>query len=449
MTRLTDTIVGDAYRSDFHWQVLEDLVDLETRMAGQQGEKDGAELLEGYFEAVGLRDVHLDEFDIDGWWRGTSSLETAGSHSQRYDRDYQVIALPGTPAGTAEGELVDVGYGRPEDFESADCDGKIVLASSETPEGYGRWIHRMEKYVTAANAGAVGFVFTNHIEGCLPPTGEVGYDNRPGPIPAVGVSKELGARLARHAADAEDGDLSVTVDVDCRNEPSTSVNVVGDIGPDTNEMVLVTAHVDTHDIAEGANDNGAGSVLATEVGRLLARIEDDLETRVRVVVFGSEEIGLKGAYHAMNTYDLDAVKCIVNIDGAGRDRTLSVNANEFDELLDAFEAVTDERSIPLVSSNTVSPHGDQWAFVQEGVPGAMVSSTNPNKSGRGWGHTHADTLDKIDIRDLREHAVTVADVVCALTEPDRDVPSRSREDTRDLIDDGYEQELKLGGRWSY
>ena len=394
-------------------------------MAGQKEEKEGANILEGYFEEIGLRNVHLDEFDIDGWWRGSSSIETGGSHDQRYEKDYQVIALPGTPAGTGEGELVDVGYGRPEDFERADCDGKIVMASSETPDDFGRWIHRMEKYVSAANAGAVGFIFRNHIGGCLPPTGEVGYDNRPGPIPAVGVSKELGARLARHA---EGDDLSVTVDVDCRNEPSTSVNVVGDLGPDTDEMVLLTAHVDTHDIAEGANDNGAGSVLATEAGRLLTRIEDELETRVRVLVFGSEEIGLQGAYHAMNSYDLDAVKCVVNIDGAGRDRTLSVNANEFDEVLDAFETVTDEASIPLVSSNTVSPHGDQWAFVQEGVPGVMVSSTNPDKSGRGWGHTHADTLDKIDIRDLREHAVTIANAVCKLSETDCDVPSRSRED---------------------
>ncbi|WP_231186487.1 M28 family peptidase [Haladaptatus sp. DYF46] len=446
MPRLPDAVVGDAYRSDFSWRVLEDLVDLETRMAGQKEEKEGAKILEGYFEEVGLRNVHLDEFEIDGWWRGSSSIVTGGSHDQRYGKDYQVIALPGTPAGTGDGELVDVGYGRPEDFERADCDGNVVMASSETPDDFGRWIHRMEKYVSAANAGAVGFIFRNHIGGCLPPTGEVGYDNRPGPIPAVGVSKELGARLTRHA---EDGDLSVTVDVDCRNEPSTSVNAVGDLGPDTDEMVLLTAHVDTHDIAEGANDNGAGSVLATEAGRLLAQIEDELETRVRVLVFGSEEIGLQGAYHAMNTYDLNAVKCIVNIDGAGRDRTLSVNANEFDEVLDAFEAVTDERSIPLVSSNSVSPHGDQWAFVQEGVPGVMVSSTNPDKSGRGWGHTHADTLDKIDIRDLREHAVTIADAVCTLTEADREVPSRSREDTRDLIDDGYEKELKLGGRWAY
>lgn len=446
MARLDNETIGNAYTSDFAWELLEDLVDLETRMAGQAEEHDGAAILRDRFERIGLRDVHLDEFDIDGWWRGSSAIETSGAHDQRYEKDYQVIALPGTPAGTVEGNLVDVGDGRPEDFEATDCEGRIVMASSETPENYGRWIHRMEKYVTAADAGASAFVFSNHVEGCLPPTGEVGYNNRPGPIPAVGVSKEVGARLGRHA---DRGRLDVSVDVACRNEPSTSVNVAGDVGPETDEMVLVTAHVDTHDIAEGANDNGAGSVLATEVGRLLKRVEDDLETRVRILVFGSEEIGLKGAYHAAERYDLDAVRCIANIDGARRARTLSVNANGFDGVLAAFETVAEEHSIPLDVSNTVSPHGDQWAFVQEGVPGAMISSTNVTGSGRGWGHTHADTLDKIDVRDLREHAVTVAEAVCALAGDRVEVTSRSRDDTRALVDEGYEQELRLGGRWPY
>lgn len=166
-------------------------------------------------------------------------------------------------------------------------------------------------------------------------------------------------------------------------------------------------------------------------------------------MFGSEEIGLRGAYHLGDTIDLNSVKAVLNIDGAGRDRTLSVGTNQFDELASIFKEVSDELSIPLKTNTTVSPHGDQWAFVQEGVPGAMISSTNSDKSGRGWGHTHADTLDKIDIRDLRAHAISIGNAVCAAAADDRAIPRRSREETRDLIDEGYEQELKIGGRWLY
>ena len=445
MARLPNAAVGDAYTSTYAYDLLEDLVDIGNRMAGQEGETEGAKRVAESYRDVGLRNVHLDEFEIPGWWRGRSSLVVDGPSSRTCEADHEVIALPGSPSGEVTADLVDVGHGRPTDFEEADLDGAVAMASSATPDDYGRWIHRMEKYCYAIDNGAVGFVFRNHIDGCLPPTGEVGYNNRPGPIPAVGVSKEVGATLERDAADGAE----VTLDVDCQNEPTTSRNVSGELGPDTDEVVLLTAHVDAHDIAPGANDNGAGTVLVAEVARLLKRVEDDLETRVRCVVFGSEEIGLRGAYHLAETIDLDAVKAVLNIDGAGRDRTLKVRTNQFAALDDLFETVTDELRVPVSVDTTVSPHGDQWAFAQEGVPGVMISSTNPNKSGRGWGHTHADTLDKIDIRDLRSHAVAVGNAVCAAAEPGREIPSRTPAETKRRIDPGYEQELKIGGRWPY
>jgi Zn-dependent M28 family amino/carboxypeptidase len=445
MTLLPAEVIGDAYTSTYHWGLLSDLVDVGNRMAGQEGEAEAADRVAGAFEEIGLRNVAVDEFEIPGWWRGSSRIVTGGAHDETYDADYQVIGLPGTPSGDAEAELVDVSYGRPEDFEAADLDGKVAMASSETPDDYGRWLHRMEKYVSAVEQGAVAFVFRNHVEGALPPTGEIGYNNRPGPIPAVGVSREVGARLRRHA---DRGDLSVRVDVEARNEPATSRNVVGELGPDTDEVVLLTSHVDAHDIAEGANDNGAGTALVAEVARLLKQVEDDLETRVRFVPFGSEEIGLRGAYHSADRLELDDVKCVVNVDGAGNSRTLALRANEFSELSALFEAVTEDLDVPMQSSDTISPHGDQWAFVQEGVPAVMTASAS-GENGRGWGHTHADTLDKLDVRDLRDLAIILGSAVFAAAEADREFPHRSREETREMIDEGYEQELKKGGRWPY
>jgi Zn-dependent M28 family amino/carboxypeptidase len=239
--------------------------------------------------------------------------------------------------------------------------------------------------------------------------------------------------------------------VDCRNEETTSRNVEAVVGPDESEAdeeVLVTAHVDAHDIAEGAGDNGVGSVLVAEVGRLLARVEDDLDTRIRFVTFGSEEIGLWGAYHWAESHDLDSVKAVLNVDGAGNSRNLGIGANEFDALADVFEAVTNDLGAPLSRRDTISPHGDQWAFVQEGVP-AVMAYTESEGSGRGWGHTHADTLDKLDVRDLRAVAVQLAEAALEVADANREIPQKSREEIRDAIDEGYVQELKRGGRWPY
>jgi Zn-dependent M28 family amino/carboxypeptidase len=446
MTRLPDEVVGDAYTSSFAWETLEELVEVGNRMAGQAGEAEGAQVIADAFADAGLREVEIDEFDVPGWWRGSSSLELDEPHARRYEGDHEVIALPGTPAGAAEGEVVDVGCGTPEEFENADVEGKIAMASSRTPDDSDRWIHRMEKYVAAAEAGADGFVFRNHVEGCLPPTGEVGYHNRPGPIPAVGVSAEVGSRLARYCADDE---ASASLTVECRNEPATSRNVEAVVGPENADReVLVTAHVDAHDIAEGANDNGAGSALVAEIGRLLAQVADDLDTRVRLLTFGSEEIGLWGAYHWAETHDLDGVKAVVNLDGAGNSRNIAVGANQFDDLAAVFEDVTDDLDAPLSRHDTISPHGDQWAFVQEGVP-AVMTHTESESSGRGWGHTHADTLDKLDPRDLRAVAATVAECVLELADDEREIAQKSREEIRDTIDEGYVEELKRGGRWPY
>ncbi|WP_313694509.1 M28 family peptidase [Halorarum halobium] len=441
---LPDAVVGDARTSGFAWDTLTDLVDVGNRMAGQEGERNGAMVVRDAFADAGLCDPHVEEFEIPGWWRGDSVLEIHEPSERVHAGQQDVLALPGCPAGEATGTVVDVGDGTYEEFEARadDLDGAVALASSNTPEEADRWIHRMEKYVNAADHGAVAFLFRNHVEGSVPPTGEVGYHQRPGPIPALGVSREVGARLARYA---EEG-CEVTVSVDCRNEPTSSRNVVADVGPDTEEAVLLTAHVDAHDISDGANDNGAGSALVAEVGRLLADV--DLDTRVRCITFGSEEIGLWGAYHAAETLDLDSVKCVVNLDGAGSSRSLRVGSNGFDSVESVFADVTDDLNAPLVTDDTVSPHGDQWAFVQEGVP-AVMTSTVSESSGRGWGHTHADTLDKLDPRDLPDVAVLVAEAVARLASDDAETPHRTRSEMAEAIDDGYVQELKMGGRWPY
>ena len=465
MVELPDRVVGDARTSDFGWALLTDLTDIGNRMAGSAGERRGAERVVDAYEAAGLRNAGLVEFEIPGWWRGDSALSVSGPVERRHDGSHETVALPGTPAGDVTAPLVDVGDGTYDEFEAAgdELEGAIAMASSRTPDSHDRWLHRMEKYVNAAEHGAVGFVFRNHIEGSLPPTGEIGYHNRPGPIPAVGVSKEVGERLARLAAKTDGeaergaGDGSrpeVTIEVDCRNEPTTSVNAVAEVGPDTDEAVLLTAHVDAHDVSDGANDNGAGSALVAEVGRLLGTVEDDLDTRVRLVTFGSEEIGLWGAYHTAETTPKEEIECVVNLDGACSSRDLRVGTNGFEGMAETFEAVADAFATPISTGETISPHGDQWAFVQEGIP-AVMASTSSDGSGRGWGHTHADTLDKLDPRDLREVATLVAEATYRFatdgtkgTEQPT-VEHRSRESIRDAIDEGYERELKTGGRWPY
>jgi Zn-dependent M28 family amino/carboxypeptidase len=433
--------IGRTFTSDTGWNHLETLVDIRDRMAGTDGERAAADATRDALAAF-CDDVWLDEFDVQGWERETARVEAAG---ETFDERDEVIALPRSPAIAATGEFVDVGFGLPADFESADVEGRVVMVDSNVPSWFDRHIHRREKYYHAVEGGAVAFVYKNHVEGCLPPTGSVGKAADPiGAIPAVGVSKETGARLARRATGTP-----VTVDVDAHIADATSQNVHGVLGPDTAEEVLVTSHVDAHDIAEGAMDNGAGTAMVVEVARILAERANELDTRVHVIAFGSEEVGLAGAAFDAATRDLDAITTVLNFDGVVRGRTLKFYTHAFDALQDAAEAIGERYGHPITTTPEQGPHSDHWEYVKWGVPGYHVVSETGD-AGRGWGHTHADTLDKLEKRDLREQAILLADLAVDLAADEFTVAHASTDDIAAALErEDLAEGMRITGDWPY
>ncbi|MBP1921678.1 Zn-dependent M28 family amino/carboxypeptidase [Halorubrum alkaliphilum] len=437
--------IGDTFTSDVGWNHLEALADVGNRMAGSDGERAGLELTRDAFAAVGARNARIEAFEIQGWERGDSAVSRDGDTLAAGDGS--CIALPRSPDATATGELVDVGYGTPEEFESAaaEIEDSIVVVSTTVPDEFDRFVHRREKYYRAVDAGAAGFVFANHVEGGLPPTGSIGSETEPiGAIPAVGVSKEAGARLTRRYEGEE-----VTVDIDCATPDATSGTAFAELGPDTDEYLLVSSHVDAHDIAEGAMDNGAGTATIVEVARALADREGELETRVRFAAFGAEEVGLVGSSKTADGVDPGAVGAVVNVDSNVFGRTLKLDHHGFDELEAAGERLRERFDHPVALGGEIVPHSDHWPFVQRGIPGYMVSGETEDR-GRGWGHTAADTLDKLDVRNLREQSILLTALVVDLG---REGVSVDRGDTdriaAELESTGAATGMKLTGDWPF
>ncbi len=430
--------IGETFKSDVGWDHLEALVDVGSRMAGSEGEREGAELTREALSAVGARNARLEPFEIQGWSRGGSSIETA-------DERLGCIALPRSPAETVEGELVDVGYGLPAEFEAADLEGAIAVVRSDVPAHYDRYLHRREKYYHAVEAGAAAFVYRNHVEGQLPPTGSVGTAEAPiGEVPAVGVSKEVGARLIRRSAGEP-----VAVSVDAEIGDAESANVHAELGPETDERLLVTSHVDAHDVAEGALDNGAGTATVIEVANALASRQEELGCRVEFVAYGAEEVGLVGSSHHADGVDPDLIRAVVNNDGVVRGRTLEFYTHGFPELADAAEAVADRFGHPVETIPRLGPHSDHWPFVVDGIPGYHVMSVTDG-IGRGFGHTAADTLDKLDRRNLRESAILLTELVVELAGEGVEVPRRERaEIAAELEAQGLATGMKVTGDWPY
>lgn len=180
-------------------------------------------------------------------------------------------------------------------------------------------------------------------------------DERPpiAEIPAVTVSKEVGDRLARRW----DGE-AVTIDVEADSHETTSQNVHADVGPDTGAVVLMTSHVDAYDLGEGAVDNGSGTAVLVEILRALTKREDELDTRVHLILYGAEEVGIVGSRLNAERRDPDDVVAMLNIDGIGHGRTLDLFTHGFDGLDSAAETVADRFTHPIETTPTLKINAD-------------------------------------------------------------------------------------------
>jgi Zn-dependent M28 family amino/carboxypeptidase len=442
------------------WALLGELTGLGSRMAGSEGERRTADLLADRLAAAGARAVRREPFSMPVWTRGETDLTVLAPD----ERPFEAIALPYSPAGTVTGPLVDVGYGTPEEVDAADVAGAVAVASTTTPPGE-RFVHRMEKYGHAVDAGAAGFVFVNHVTGQLPPTGSLRVDGE-APVPAVGVSAETGEWLREYA----DREGRLRYEVAATTAPGESGNVRGRV-PATGERdggsggaepdspagsgsgdgtgdVLLVAHYDAHDVGEGALDNGCGVAVVATAVRLLAAPETHLANGVRVAFLGAEEAGLVGAERLAERLDPDAVRAVVNVDGAGRNRDPIALTHASAATGAAVERVSDRTRQPVQVDDRPHPFSDHWPFVRRGVPAVQFHSDSGER-GRGWTHTRADTRDKIDDRDVREHAVLVALVVAELARTDRaDLPRLSGRELRAAFrEESFEPGMRAAGMW--
>jgi Zn-dependent M28 family amino/carboxypeptidase len=424
MNETTERLLGRAVSDPFPETFLTDLTDIENRMGGHPGERRAATLVTEAFDDAGLR-VEEVTFEIRRWNRGRTDLRAGRPGGD--SRTFEAVALPYTPPGDFRAPLADAGHGTPDELDAASISGTVVLA--EQGGGTDRHVHRMEKFGHAATGGAAAFVLINDTPGGLPVTGTLRFGEIAA-IPGVGVSKETGERLRRYA----EAGGEATLRVEASTEPAESRNVLGWLGPDTGDPVLVVAHYDAHDVGDGALDNGCGVTIAVEIARLLAAHEADLDRPVCVAAVSCEETGLLGSEALAEHLDPEGVHAVLNVDGAGRARNLRAYTHDSEAVETLARRVVGSVNQPLGVEPRPHPYSDHWPFLRAGVPALQLHS-EPADETAAWGprgtpvvHTRADTLDKVELRNVREHAGLAALLVRALTREE----ALPRVDTGDL-----------------
>lgn len=395
-------MVGDIYTSR---EVMDNLTvlcdDFGSRFAGTPEERKAAEFIAETFGRYGLNDVRLESYPYAGWSRGGGTLEVV----EPIQKPLHYISLPYCPASEVTGRLVSVGYGSPEEYDrlGENMTGNIVLAGSASKPGLGRWVHRKEKYERAVLGGASAFIFVSEHPGVGPETGSL-QDDCAAPIPGISICKEDGEFLQRLMARNSGVQLRIcTTDI---NEPRTSWNIIADL-PGTeipNEMVVLGCHYDGHDISQGAVDPASGMVLVMEAARVLAQYAASrIKRSVRFIAFGTEEIGLTGSFRYVDAHvsELDNVRFVFNLDAAGGSSRKGVVLHRWLELEPFFHQAAKEMAAEMPVGQNVHPYSDHFPFFLKGVPTAHMGDPESAPSGRGFGHTAYDTLDKVELVNLR------------------------------------------------
>jgi Zn-dependent M28 family amino/carboxypeptidase len=229
-------------------------------------------------------------------------------------------------------------------------------------------------------------------------------------------------------------------------------NVICDVEPDDpvdDEYVVVGSHYDGHDISQGAVDPASGAVTVMEIARTLNKVKKNLKRRVRCICFGAEEIGLYGSYNyvAMHENEMDKIRFMLNLDSGGRAGKKGVTFHDFPELEPLLKQWAAEMNAEMPSDQRVSPYSDHWPFFLKSVP--CGSGGDPEarrtRTGRGYGHTKYDTVDKVEQDYLRLAAANYARFIFRIANAE-EWPARRKtpEEIQEFIKkQGYDKTIQL------
>ncbi len=438
-------IVGDSFTSP---EVFENLLrlcdDFGSRFGGTPGERQAAEFIQQKLTEYGLDNVQLEPVEYLAWERGEARLEIISP----IQKVIPCITLPHSPPVEMEGEILDLGPGAPADFDdhAAEAAGKIVMVNSEiNPKGTKRWVHRKEKYTRSVLVNATGFIFVNHYPGYGPATGGIGHGGKAALIPGISISNEEGAFIQRLLKKA--GTVKIRLTTTDRLAPKTSWNIVGDLTGSTHkdEMMMMGSHYDGHDISQGAVDPASGVAAVLEAARLLSKYAVSLPRTVRFVLWGIEEIGLLGSrsYTAQHAGDLKNLRFYLNMDAAGGDAPKDINLHAWPELQTLFEQYQAEMASDFVIGQNFHTASDHFPLLLEGVVTAGIEPVRQTRTGRGYGHTYYDTVDKVSLENLRKAATLAARIALRVaSEENWPVEQRSPEAVAALMNQPQYQETR-------
>ncbi|MDC7786674.1 M28 family peptidase [Rhodoplanes sp. TEM] len=350
------------------WADFEALCGFGGRVAGSPGERAALDWALGRLadiaDAAGAPAPRAWPVAYAGWQCRDARVIDLGT-----GRALACTPLLGTAATAGiEAEVIDLGRGRPEDFDrhAAAVGGRIVLVRHEYPFSAGH-VHRRVKLGLAQRLGAVGFLIAHPEPVAGPVSGSSGRDGGPG-IPALGIDTAAAAALA---AGPEGRRPLARIVVDSEDVAGRTRILTLDLPGEGPDLVVLSAHVDGHPHGESAIDNATGVAVALTVARRLAPRAAAFPRGLRVCLTSAEEWGLAGSRQWLAALPADErarMRLDVNLDSIGGAPHLTALTSDFPALDRFVRDAAAADGLALATHLPTMPNSDHANFAAHGIP---------------------------------------------------------------------------------
>ena len=383
------------------------------RIAGSAGDKKAIVWAEQTFTKLGFDKVYKQAVRVRNWERGFADAKVIIPEQH----DLTITALGGsiaTPENGIQAEVIR--------FTSLEAlsnsatvlvEGKIVYIDQSMQRDragrfYGKVVpNRVRGAVEAAKKGALAVIIRSvgTANSQFAHTGVMRYDDEVTKIPA-GALSAIDADKLTQLINTHDK-VSISLNMQAKETGwQTSYNVIGEITGTTHpdEVILISAHLDSWDLGTGALDDGAGVGIVMAAAKLIKDTLGQPRRTIRVILYAAEEIGLVGAfeYAKANSADLPNIILAAESDfGAGRiyrmDTRFAPEVRDDAKIL--YDALA-QMNIEL-GNNTSRGGPDVSMLPNYGVP--VLSLRQDGTYYFDYHHTADDTLDKIDLEAIMQN----------------------------------------------
>ncbi|XP_020824568.1 carboxypeptidase Q isoform X1 [Phascolarctos cinereus] len=394
------------------------------RLSGSQNLEKAIKIMYQNLIDDGLENVHMEPVKVPHWERGQESAVMLEP------RNHSVAILGlgssvGTPPEGITAEVLVVSSFDELYRRASEARGKIVVYN-QPYKGYGESVlYRVQGAVEAAKVGAVASLIRSVASFSIysPHTGIQYYQDGVPQIPTACITVEDAEMMARMASRGTK--IVIQLKMEAKNYPDTeSFNTVAEITGSKypEQVVLVSGHLDSWDVGQGALDDGSGAFVSWEALSLIKDLGLRPKRTLRLVLWTAEEQGGIGSlqYYQLHKVNISNVSLVMESDlgnfmptglaFTGSDKARAI----IKEVMNLLQPI----NITQVFEDGEGTDINYW--IQAGVPGASL--LDDLKRYFSFHHSQGDTMTALDPTQMNYSAAVWAVVSYVIADLDEMLP---------------------------